>query len=398
MKGRASDAWLQYYRSFDELRRSVYARPYLRADYANGAEYLLQEISAAAFNVSSITRSASPRFNRHLLFEPTTYPWTGPDPNFLYRKAFVDGAGTYRVWGNRGTSHQLLIQTMRAYWNDPRPDMKQLGEYDLDDMVKGGTGEFEIIVSAEGHEGNWIKLDPTYDNNCVFVREAFYDWENEHPAVLHIERIDGSLPTYTFGDDELATKIDGMRRFIEWTIGEYSMTYLEGAEEDGGINTFVKPRMAGHKDAGINPVTSYFFLIFEIGLDEGLVIEMKDFSAEYWGLQTMNVWNEVNEYLDHQSSLNGFQARPDEDGVVRLVVSARDPGVPNWIDSIGLTKGAMLLRLQKWRAEPHFETKVVNLADLRSVLHPSTPVITREERKASLRARRAAGLRRYGYA
>jgi len=164
-----------------------------------------------------------------------------------------------------------------------------------------------------------------------------------------------------------------------------------------GWNTFASPQMATHKEAGINPLTQYFFLGFDIKPDEALYIEIHDLDAHYWGIQSSNLWNEVNDYIDHQSSLNGFQITEDEDGIVRIVVCATDPGAPNWIDTVGLAKGALLLRLQKALKVPTFRTSIVKLAQLNHVLPRTTKTITIHERRQWLKRRRNAGLRRWGY-
>ena len=44
----------------------------------------------------------------------------------------------------------------------------------------------------------------------------------------------------------------------------------------------------------------------------------------------------VSVLANRQSSLNGHQAVLDPDGVFRAVISARDPGVPNWLDTGGV--------------------------------------------------------------
>lgn len=291
----------------------------------------------------------------------------------------------------------MLMQIMRAYWNDPVNEMRNMGEIDFDDLEMGTDGSFEIIASPEPKSGNWIRLDPTYDNHCLLVREAFYDWEVENASELHIERLDDESSIPIIPEEEFIRRLEGAIRFMEWTVGQYSMTYIEDVIRGVGWNQFAPPDMQNHKEAGINPVTQYYFLGFDIGDDEALYIELDRLEARYWGIQTSNLWNEVNDYLDHQSSLNGRQIVKDEDGIVRLIVCRTDPGVPNWLDTVGLDKGALLLRLQKARDVPTFRTSVVKLAQLEAVLPEGTRRVTPDERHRWLKRRRNAGLRRWGY-
>jgi hypothetical protein len=59
----------------------------------------------------------------------------------------------------------------------------------------------------------------------------------------------------------------------------------------------------------------------------------------------MNFWMESLEWRDRRVSLNSFQAAREADGkTVRIVVAARDPAHPNWIDTAGHAEGPMSLR------------------------------------------------------
>ena len=88
----------------------------------------------------------------------------------------------------------------------------------------------------------------------------------------------------------------------------------------------------------------------------------------------------------------------DADGRLRFVVSARDPGVPNWLDTTGQARGVLFSRWQDCSAaltdEHTPELQVVDLANLRDALPGDTPPVDREarardaaERARQLRAR-----------
>ena len=78
--------------------------------------------------------------------------------------------------------------------------------------------------------------------------------------------------------------------------------------------------------------------------DEALLIEVEPPQALYWSVALGNHWWETIDYANHQSSLNGFQAVLDDDGVFRTVVCSRDPGVTNWLDNGGHRQGPMIFR------------------------------------------------------
>jgi MarR family len=59
----------------------------------------------------------------------------------------------------------------------------------------------------------------------------------------------------------------------------------------------------------------------------------------YTGFHLGNLWGESLDYGNHVTSLNGFQAEPDADGMTRYVVAHADPGVPNWFDTTVAPRG-----------------------------------------------------------
>jgi hypothetical protein len=45
--------------------------------------------------------------------------------------------------------------------------------------------------------------------------------------------------------------------------------------------------------------------------------------------------------------LNGTQAQADPDGMIRIVVADRNPGVTNWVETLGHRKGFLQFRWQR---------------------------------------------------
>jgi hypothetical protein len=69
--------------------------------------------------------------------------------------------------------------------------------------------------------------------------------------------------------------------------------------------------------------------------DEVLVIEFQDPMADFWGLQlASSLWHTLD-YANRPTSINQAQLQPDQDGASRVVLSHRDPGLYNWLDTMG---------------------------------------------------------------
>ena len=70
------------------------------------------------------------------------------------------------------------------------------------------------------------------------------------------------------------------------------------------------------------------------------------------------------------------------------MVSLRDPGVPNWLDTGGYLQGAIQGRWNQASSAPQPTLTRVAVEDVRKHLPPDTPVVTPEERDKVLRVRR----------
>ncbi len=129
---------------------------------------------------------------------------------------------------------------------------------------------------------------------------------------------------------------------------------------------------------------------WELGADEALILEVEPPEGVYWSYSLGNPWWETIHYGRHQSSLNGHQAVVDSDGLVRVVLCRRDPGVANWLDTAGYTNGAMILRCVRTTTAPTPSTQVVAFDDIASALPADTKKVTTLERATVLDKRRRA--------
>ena len=86
----------------------------------------------------------------------------------------------------------------------------------------------------------------------------------------------------------------------------------------------------------------------------------------------------------------------DSDGLVRVVLCARDPGVANWLDTAGYSSGPIILRCVRTKTAPTPTTRVVPFDDIDAALPSDTTKVTPKERKSILAARRRAVRERFG--
>ena len=91
-----------------------------------------------------------------------------------------------------------------------------------------------------------------------------------------------------------------------------------------------------------------------------------------------------------QSSLNGFQAKCDSDGVFRCLISAKDPGVYNWLDTAGYSQLTIMGRWLHARDFPQPTIKVFPYEEIGKFLPEDTSKVSLEERSEIIRNRNVA--------
>jgi hypothetical protein len=218
------------------------------------------------------------------------------------------------------------------------------------------------------------------------VRNFLYDWDTEVLASLKIERVGEKIEQK---DRSVEAGLSVARQL--YALGEFVYDNLKFFLDFGAMpqaNDFIPPMdMSAMGAAAENrPVIGRF----ELEPDEALVLEIEPPTGVYWSISLGNPWLETIHYGRHQSSLNGHQAVVDPDGLVRFVLSARDPGVANWLDTAGHSNGAMLLRCVRTETAPVPSTRVVNIDDVRSALPLETTMTDPVERALVVEARRRA--------
>jgi hypothetical protein len=305
------------------------------------------------------------------------YKWGMECPDCIYVGSALNGGATYRLSGTRGSARYVGLQVMSG--------MASSANALLDEFELGRDGEFEIILSAEPHEGNWIPLDDAA--TMLVVRHFFYDWENEVPVTMTIEPLSG--PTDAGERVTVAPQAAMARQVV--ALGDFleeNLNFFLGFSNPEAPNTFLPPLDGTAMGAAAEnrPVIGSW----KLGPDEALIIEVTPPEGLYWSYSLGNVWWETIDYGNRQSSLNGHQAVVDGDGKVRVVVAHQDPGVANWLDTAGHSEGPIILRCVRTESAPVPVTTVVPFDRLAEELPSDTRWVSPGERAAAIDVRRRA--------
>jgi len=321
-------------------------------------------------------------------FEHSVY-LAQPNPDSVYYWAPVDGAGVYRVTGERGNAPVTgFALGNRIIGMDAAPG-RGLGNFDIDDLSRDADGRFEVIFSTErpeDHDGNWLPMPPETD--FILVRQFSYDWGNEHDLRVAIERVDSAPIRPPLTEAEIDAKLAHLFGGYSRNLSGICIGAVRRCADNGFVNRF---NLTSYQELGNGQdwPQAYWETVYDIADDEALILETElPETRPYWNVQVVDeLWNQV-EYVYRQSSLNGFQAAVDSDGRFRAVLSHRDPGVANWLDTGGNLYGMLIGRWYRCSDHPTPTLTKVKFADLDRHLPETVARIDEAGRLAALRKRR----------
>jgi len=348
--------------------------------------------------------------------------WRGEEPPATGRKAphyVIFEASCGALAGDSGDLREL------------RPGVKtQTGRLDSSGIEVAADGSFEILLGPErpaGHTGNFVStlkvvgrphpddpdMPPERYANYISGRQLFDDWQREdaiHLAIRQLGAEGTAAPAYS--PEQAAAELRRCGELVQGQMHFWNAfwTILMGTygHREGGIpgvefsrNAFNTINAASGATGGGMSTNLYAGGVFELGPDEALIVENRiPTKPQYVGFQLGNLWGESLEYGDRTGSLNGAQTEIDPDGVIRLVIAHRDPGVPNWVDTAGHREGFLTPRWaysqqpppEDW---PTISATKVRFDEIRAHLPATTRTVSPGERREQIRIRQEHVQRRF---
>jgi hypothetical protein len=314
-----------------------------------------------------------------------------PNADTAYKVARITPGGSYRLRGQRGSVRMAIVGQLGATPGEAGAKSAQPGPtrgYEsLDGLHLDEQGRFDVLLSParpEGYSGDWWQLLP--GTNKLLLRSVSADWSKEKDPTIAIERVDVPAGAPRRSAAELEQRL---RRLPSATsfLALLFVNHVEQLRSQGYVN-----KLKEFDTSKIGGLSGQFYYegAYELGDDEALILEAKvPAKCSYSSTILTNALYETTDWYDNHSSLNDTQARPDADGVLRIVVSARDPGVPNWLDTAGYPSGAVQGRWYNCDTQPIPSVRKVALADVRKSLPAETATVTPQQRDRIIRERRA---------
>jgi hypothetical protein len=387
-------AWDDFIRAQQETIALFRASPFFeddqeRAEAYRGALYAL----VGSIRGGALVDPDHPRFVRAVDWSSKS-GLDNPDNN--YYTAIIRDDADYRISGARGTSRNLVFQLLVG-----QPGVRGAGTstnvsvlYDHD-MQVADDGSFEIIVSrsAPASGVNWL---PNGDGaQTLLVRFTHSDWEAEAAGELRIEEIGAEGESAApLTPTQMAL---GLREAAV-SLFDRTATWMQFSERLWNLmprNAVSAPRTT---QGGLVGQYSAFGS-WELNNNQVIVLSTAPSKASYQGIELGNLWFVSLDYETRTSSLTLDQLQCSNDGRCYTVISHRDPGIPNWLDTGGHRRGLIMMRWQGLDAAlpeaVHPRAQLVDFADLREYLPADTPHISGQQRAAMIRERRMSVQRRF---
>ncbi len=324
---------------------------------AEGYRYLSRLVRAG---LEAFVEHADPRAPvlRRMVHETVKMGSDNPDND--YRNAPISGAYRYRISGKRGTVHYLGFGTQKGHYGQGG-QMPTTGYLEASQMQIDADGRFEIIVSVEPQDGNWLPMQA--ESSMIIVRQTFEDRRTEVPASLKIERIGGDgLPSPV-----TAQSIDHGLNMASTLVAGASMLFAKWSRDfQRHVNELPMFDPEVSTAAGGDPNIIYYHSYWRLAADEALLIEATPPVCDSWNFQLDNHWLESLDYRYFTIHVNKHTAIYESDGSVRIIVAHEDPGLPNWINTVGHDCGGMSFRWIRAESHPQPQTRLVKLAELRA--------------------------------
>lgn len=288
---------------------------------------------------------------------PQLVPWTTPDRRWAdngadsaYWFVPVDGRHRYRI---SGTRHDECYLSFTLYAGSPGHPERVVRNANHRDLGAGEGEDYELV------------LEPPDDACYVIARQYFLDPGVSIPASIHVEVLDGpgSEPS---GPDAPAARWRTAEAFVR-TMTRPPSAAAAPAYASAEPNRIGAPAGWRQEEGGGRgtPDQTYALGRYRVGLDEALVMELRLPACTY---ASVVLWNRFGQSIDaraHRSVLNHCGMETDADGVVRVVVAHRDPGVPNWLDAGGRTQGTVFWRFLLAEERPGtIDSRLVPFAEL----------------------------------
>lgn len=365
----AADAWEHFCEEIKQagqvlLREST---PQDEVTQAEGLRYLARQLHVGFENAYELADLDNPRLHpmvgSHKLYEGVT-------GDCRYHHAYFDGSKTHRVRGLRGDSPLIEIGVYTGKGGYHANSVQTAGITE-ENLQVGADGRFELILSPDEHEGNWIKTGA--EARYIMIREYAANWQGLAPGQFEISREGADnrhAPTC------LQSVIDGLNGTRDWMLNAPPRWC---AISDFWVplapNTFV-PELPENDviDIGVPKGHQFGMCYMKLEPGQAMIARFKPDAVPYWSLSLVNYWWEplaFRERMDDRQTLTAFSnatAKYEDNGSIVAIIADCPPEGPNWLDLRGHSECSVLFRISRSKNPvPDIDLEFVSLDSLRKL-------------------------------
>ena len=306
----------------------------------------------------------------------------GDCPNTIYDAAWIDPERSYVIRGHRGTPTYLAFCVYEMTPDGKRGITSNLNDREIE-FAEDGSFEIQVSQNEPQKGGNWLRIG--LHSTDIMARQYFLDVNEEEEARYSIETSQpvAAPPPYSEAlfSERLARTSEWMR---EHFTAEMTLSALQERTPNAPMGGApIPPRLTGGSDYFVGddrheapldlqviqklmptPDIEYRGCWFELGPNDAMVIEGVAPRAPYWSIHTLSRWEESFDYRYHRVLFTKKDIDLGPDGQFRVVVSHRDPGVPNWLETDGHTGGHFCIRVILPEEPLDVEFRFCDLAEL----------------------------------
>ena len=284
--------------------------------------------------------------------------WGIDNPDSVYRVIPISGAESYLIRGR--VAAQRLVENYFTLWS---PSMQTVGLLSGHDLEVDADGYFTITVDATPANGRSNHIQAPADAHEFYIRDVIFDWQNDRPNELSVERLGGTPPRPPFSERE---NLDRIKEYMhKWAT---NTTRWNGQALGRPVNAF---DFVIDRDSD-GALRSQIYIMGHFALPDenhALVLDVDMGGASYFIAPITNIWGTTNAIVERSGCLNKHQAVANDDGTYTFVLSLRDPLVHNWLDPTDMPEGILTLRWAEFadgRPNANFgvRSKLVTLAEL----------------------------------
>jgi hypothetical protein len=273
------------------------------------------------------------------------------NPDTLYFGAKMVAGFEYVIAGIRGTTTDLSFQYLAGeYTDDTVPESEVAFDDRQLDIAPDGSFEWRFTPKQSGQ---------------LVIREVYGDWAQRRGSItIHSDDTSGSSPArptcadvrehFANAASALVLRVKTWLQFPQWFYLNLPVNTLVAPRvTPGGLTT--QYSSAGH---------------YELTPDQALIITVPVNDAPYHGFQLGSMWYISLDYINHQTSLNGAQTQVDPDGKMRIVVAEQNPGLTNWVETLGHRRWYLQFRWQRLSREMgQADAPTVEVIDFDAIPH-----------------------------